>query len=374
MKALARASWLILQLASGLFALAWFVLARRGCPLLLTHHQDRDARGRDQQMGVLLDALAPRCIEVARVPLTRASLGRAVGARPCLPYAAIVVVARMLAPFARDRARVLAVRTRVVRMLLRLLHPPVVFLIDESGSGQPFVRASRGLGIRSVGIQHGDFAPGSVSYDRTVARDVVAADVLCVWSEWFRARLLAISSIYTAANTRVTGRLRPDAGAAATVARETLAVAVLGEANAEFDAAISPFVAALRADPSVVVEVHPHPAIAAAPRDLVATLRWCDVALGMRSSALLEALWWRRPIVVVDAGDGSNDWAAAGVAVACRQPSSVVAVCRAAARECEGLARARATVWGAPPGQVCQTHSSGSVAQVLEASRGPISG
>ncbi len=374
MKTLARGFWLLVQLAGGLLALAWFVMARRGCPLLLTHHQDRDVRGRDQQMGVLLDALAPRCIEVARVPLTRESLGRAMSARPCLPYAAIVAVARILAPRARDRARVLAARTRVVRSLLRLLRPRVVFLIDESGSGQPFVRASRTLGIRSVGIQHGDFAPGSALYDRASAHDVVAADVLCVWSDWFRARLLAISSIYTAVNTRVTGRLRYDSGEATGVAHEALAVAVLGEAKAQFDVAISPFVEALRADPSIVVEVHPHPAVAASARDLQATLRWCDVAVGMRSSALLEALWWRRPIVVVDAGEGSNDWVAAGVAAACRQPGSVVGVCRSAAREHEGLERARATVWGASPGQMCQTHSSWSVEQVIEASRGPVSG
>ena len=49
---------------------------------------------------------------------------------------------------------------------------------------------------------------------------------MCVWSDWFRGRLTAISPFYTAANTRVTGRLRYPRDDAARPPEPSLAVRV----------------------------------------------------------------------------------------------------------------------------------------------------
>lgn len=351
MKALARAFWLVVQAAWGCCLLPWLALTRRGRPLVLTHHGDRDAQGRDRQLGPLLDALGSRYVEVALVPGTAAASFARLrpGAPACVPYALLAVLGRLVRPFARDRSARLAGRAVVARWLLRSLRPRVVLLVDESGSGQPLVRAARALGIRSVGIQHGDFAPGNPQYDRTVSGEVAPADVLCVWSEWFRARLLAVSAVYTRANTDVTGRLRDPAPAAKARAGGALRVLVVAEAHPRFPAEFEPYLAALRADGALAVTVQPHPATAVPARDLAASLAWCDVAVGMRSSALLEATWHGRPVVVAGPDAARHALVTASVAIGCASPAGLSAACREAAADALRPRRAREFVWGSPP-------------------------
>ena len=74
-------------------------------------------------------------------------------------------------------------RTVVARWFLRLLRPRVLYLVDESGSGQPLLTAAHQLDIRVVAIQHGDFL-GNRQYCRGPggAFDLEPADLLCVWS------------------------------------------------------------------------------------------------------------------------------------------------------------------------------------------------
>ncbi len=345
MKALARAFWLAVQTGFGGALLIWLLAARRGRPLILTHHQDRDPTGRDRQLGPLLDALGTNRVEVALVPARAATTLARVrpGASAPVPYAFLVALAWLLRPFARDA------RTVVARWLLAALRPRVVFLIDESGSGQPFVRAARALGIRSVGIQHGDFAPGNAQYDHTAGRDVVPVDVLCVWSAWFQARLFAVSRIYTSANTRVTGRLRDPVVTAPVPADGRLRVLCIMEAGVGFAGLLAPYLAALRAAPDVDVSVQAHPSTATPSRSLADSLQWCEVAVGARSSALLEAVWHRRAIVVVDPTSGPPS-PAAEFAISCPSPAGLVDACRAAAHDATRREFAFARVWGdAPP-------------------------
>lgn len=346
-KQVARACWLIVQAAFGCAALAWLIATRRGRPFILTHHQDRDAAGRDRQLGPLLDTLGARRIEVAFVPGTALATWRRLrpGAGLVIPYATLRLIARVLGPISRDPS------ARAARWLLEALRPPVAFLIDESGSGQPFVRAARALGIRTVGIQHGDFAAGNPQYDGASAREIVAADVLCVWSAWFQARLLRISTIYTSANTRVTGRLRDPAPTTTPRDDDAVRVLVIGEADPDFAATVDPYLAALRAAGDVVVKVQPHPAESTRGRDLATALAWSDVVVGRRSSALLEALWHARPIVIVGVESAAHEFFAAGLATACAQPTALAAICRTICRTAEAgsVDPARAGVWGGAP-------------------------
>src|SRR5690606_18187515 len=198
----------------------------------------------------------------------------------------------------------------------------------------------------SAGIQHGDFLPGDPLYDGRLARDVVPADVLCVWSSWFRARLLSISAAYDEGRVRVTGRMRFPPPTEVPRDPRRLRVLVLGEAGDEFAAAVEPFLSALARDPDVEVAVQPHPARAQATRDLASALAWCDVALGMRSSALYEALFHRRPVVVACK---ERAHPLAGLVAFCPEPEHAAHACRQAAADPATLARARAVVWGDPP-------------------------
>lgn len=360
MTRLRRAFWLLVQAAYACAVLPWLIATRRGRPLVLTHHRDRDARGRDRQVGPLLDALGPQCFEVALIPArARESFTRLrPSSRPCLPYALLTVVGQL----GGTRARL-----RVARCLLFALRPRVAFLIDESGSGQPWVHAARAHRVRTVGIQHGDFAPGNPQYDRAAGRDLAPVDVLCVWSPWFQARLLAVSAIYTATNTRVTGRLRDDAVSTRRPGDTTMRVLVVGERGADHVATIAPYTRALRAAPTVELEVQPHPAVASPKRDLGAALSWCDVAIGVRSSALLEALWHERPVVIVGSEPHDHDLVAAALALPCADPEAIVDSCRAAMGDIDHLRRARAVVWGDPPADAARAILAAATAPQVSA-------
>lgn len=352
MTAVRRACWGAIHL--GWSVLAWLVLSatRRGAALVFTHHRDLDRDGRDRQLGPLVDRLAadPRgVVEVCYVPVgTDLLRALSIKRRPMVSYAALVAVARAFAPRARGHAERVAARVRVATWLLRSLRPRVVYLIDESASGQPLLRAARSLGIRTVGVQHGDFRDGDPVYDRRTT--ALPADAMCVWSEWFRSRLLAISPIYAESNTRVTGRLRAsevDVVPPASSGRRC--ALVLADDGQRFAVAAAPFLDALSRDGFDVV-VRPHPAGGTpAAKPLHEQLVGCDVAIGHASSALLEALRCERPVIVL-ALDGVADprrLVADGLATSCSQPSELAAACRAA---CELGAEARSVlrrrVWG----------------------------
>ncbi len=290
-----------------------FALTRRGAVLVFTHAHDLDHDGRDRQMGPLVDRLRAEgrpFFEVTFVALDGGATGWRRNARakrrPFVSWAALLVAGRIVG------------RERAARAFLALLRPAALFLIDESGSGQPLVRAARSLSIPSVGIQHGDFQPDNAQYANPRA-GTVPVDVLAVWSPWFRERLLRCSSSYDASNTRVTGRLRDPAPEP--VARDAGDVRVLlvSEAHDRFPVDVEPFLAALREARGIRLAIRPHPGEDAArwPVGEVARgtlseeLVRCDVAIGRASSALLEALWFGRPIVCVGAdparfvGDGA---------------------------------------------------------------------
>lgn len=370
MNAAQLAALVLLHAPWTLASLAWCALARRRGVLTLTHAADVDASGVDVQMGPLVAALAERAlprVPVVLVPLAaRAFLDTLRRERgPFLSQAVLFGAARLVA-LGRD---VHPARARIAGLVLRACAPRTAFLIDESGSGQMFVVAARGLGTRTIGIQHGDFQPRNPQYAALPGRPfrVQPADVLCVWSPWFQARLQACSPIYERANTRVTGRLAGVEQAGASPPAGDVGVLVLAEASAGFAAAVEPFLSALRAEPGLHFCVRPHPASPSAdwpaaheraPGSLHEALRAADVVVGIGSSALLEGLRHGRPAIVL-LTEGERDpagYVAAGVAVGCGAPSELAALCRrlagAEGAQAEALSVCR-TVWGgAPPDPV----------------------
>ena len=121
--------------------------------LVLTHAQDVDAEGRDQQMGPLVDALRARDTPLVRIVLVPLDAGamraaRASAGEPFLSLAALYAFGRLVG------------RDRIAGFVLWLADVRTCFLIDESASGQMWVRAARRRGARSVGIQHGDAGQG----------------------------------------------------------------------------------------------------------------------------------------------------------------------------------------------------------------------
>jgi hypothetical protein len=355
------------SVAGGLVAL----LARRRAFVVFTHAGDRDAAGRDAQMGPLVEHLrarGERVVEIVLAPLCGAVFAAAVRARRWpLSFAAIAAPARLLAP-GGDAAARLRARVRVAGWWLRALRPRAVFLIDESGSGQSLLRAARRLGIRTIGVQHGGFHAGDPVYDlRAGNPGIEPADVLCVWSEWFRDRLCSLSPIYGVANTRATGRLRfAPPPAPRSTDPDALRVLVVGEAGAQFAADIGPFVEALRAA-AVEVRERPHPAVGAAARSLAADLADCDAVIGRSSSALLEALHAHRPAIVC--GQDAAGWVAEGIAAGAREPAAVVATCRAAVSDRDALARARARVWSGGDVDAAAAIASAAVAPRVDCRR-----
>jgi len=337
-------------------ALLEFALFRRGGVLVFTHHPDVDGAGRDVQMGPLVDELRRRdrpLIEVTLVSLTGGLLRNLlVKRRPFVSHAALLAVARMLACWPgieRDRARDV-----VGRGLLRLLRPVEVFLIDESGSGQMLVRAARSLRIPTVGIQHGDFQRGNSQYGP--ASDAVPVDVLCLWSPWFRTRLLATSAIYGEHNTCVAGRMRYPQGEPARRPSERLVrVLLVSQADPGFRGAVEPFLRALRGDGGFRLAVRPHPGetpaswpaaeLARAP--LAQAIQEADVVVGVDSSALLEALWWHRPTVTLVAL-APEPPAPLVACAACGEPEGLSDLCRTLARDPRVVDERRALVWGGP--------------------------
>jgi hypothetical protein len=184
-------------------------------------------------------------------------------------------------------------------------------------------------------------------------------DVLCVWSPWFAERLHRISPIYDARNTAVTGRVRYDPPRVEPVAASPLRVLVIGEAGPAFANEVRPYLDALEAARGIATTFRPHPAIMAGREvervedSLAEAILANAVVVGIRSSALLEALWHERPVIVLgsQSGDIASDFASAGLASRCADPADLArAVFEAASPEGRANARrARDRVWGGAP-------------------------
>ena len=105
-----------------------------------------------EAMGTAITAIAKKM--GLSVTLTSTLGLMATKRRLFVSHAAILALARVLSlGKSNDRSR-----KTVARLLLRSLRPRAVYLIDESGSGQPLLCAARSLGIRVIGVQHGDVA------------------------------------------------------------------------------------------------------------------------------------------------------------------------------------------------------------------------
>ncbi len=341
------------------------VVFRRGGALVFTHYQDIDADGRDQQMGPLVDSLidgGERVVEICRVPLGPGLLhGLRFKRRLFVSQAILLAPAWLLSAGSTKRADWL--RRLTAWCLLWSVRPQVLYLIDESGSGQALLQAARMLGIRVVGIQHGDFAQSS-QYCLGDVSDREPADVLCVWSSWYRDRLLKSSPIYTNSNVRVTGRLRYSHEACADSKNSgqgrRLRVLVIGEHSVGFWDAMDPFVQALVGCDGFNVDIRPHPADTSsgalpASTSLTTALQDADIVIGNGSSALLEAVYWYRPVIACamdELGDGAG-YVRDGLAVGCDTPAHLAAICQQvfASDKHDKTRTAHDMVWGGTQGE-----------------------
>lgn len=355
-----RLFWTPLHLLWSILVVGVMVVFRRGGALVFTHYQDIDADGRDQQMGPLVDSLiddGERLVEICRVPLGPGLLhGFRFKRRLFVSQAILLAPAWLLSAGSVQRAERL--RRFTAWCLLWLVRPKILYLIDESGSGQALLQAARMLGIRVVGIQHGDFAQSS-QYCLSDVSDREPADVLCVWSSWYRDRLLKSSPIYTNSNVRVTGRLRYS-DEACTDSQDSrqgrmLRVLVIGEHSEGFWDAMDPFVQALVGCEGFDVDVRRHPAdmgSGALPTSMSLTtaLQDSDIVIGNGSSALLEAIYWYRPVIVCAVGELGDraGYVRDGLAVACDNPVDLAEICqRVFASDRHGeIQTAHDMVWG----------------------------
>lgn len=352
MKPLARIFWTPWHLIWSGLALAWFARTRGGV-CVFTHFHDVDQQGLDRQMGPLVDALLERgeaLVEWTLVPFGALLKNVRIKQRMFVSHAALLGLAWLLTLGTSDKRRRMRARVRVARWFLLALRPRALYLIDESGSGQCLLQAGRELGLPVVAVQHGDFAL-SQQYRPAPGGEfaVEPADVFCVWSPWFRRRLLEVSPIYGEANTLVTGRMRYEPPPPPPRA-DRIAVLVLAE-RGDWLVRIEPFLAAIAdcEDLTVVVRSHPAESGGQPLPSLTEALLASDVALGRASSALLEALYWERPVIVCP--DDPAGLAAAGIGRLCPHPSGLVELCRAAAGASGKTAAraARARVWGGSP-------------------------
>ncbi len=365
MKSLVRGFRFLGHLALSALSLAWFAGARRGAALVFSHEPDLEPDGADPQMGPLVEGLLARgrCVtEVTFVSLD-GGLWRNLRAkrRPFVSYAVLVAGAELLRALGLRREEA---RRAMGRALLGSLGTKCLYAIDESGSGQLLVQAARRRGIRTIGIQHGDFQPTNPQYSRTALAEktIEPVDVLCLWSPWFRERLLQVSPIYDATNTCVTGRLRffLQGRPAAAARSDRPKVLLMSEARVGFLEDVRPFVEALSETGDFDVLSRPHPAdppgrwgsMPLASGRLQEVLQGVDVVVGIGSSALLEALWAERPIVVLVHGPDPDPsgYAREGIGIACSAPSELPRICRECLRPPgEEFRRARERVWGGSP-------------------------
>lgn len=360
---LMRLFWTPFHVAWSCLVLALLCTTRRRAILVFTHFRDIvDAR--DTQMGPLVDELSERgekFVELTLIPFGFALIRNLVLKRRLFVSHTAVLALAWFGSFG-SAARTKRNRRIVSRWLLRALRPRVVYLIDESGSGQPLLLAARELGIPVVGVQHGAFV-GSRQYDATLSAsfDVVAVDTLCVWSEWYGRRLCAVSPIYDASNVRVTGRLRhaPAPGSATTPARPR--VLVIGERDTEYRDMVQPFLAALTAGGySVRWRTHPAERRNHASDSAADALRDHDIVIGSGSSALLEALYFERPVVILCSAsfDDPASFAREGLAWRCETPGELVERCGRLLRDpstADFVRRARTIVWGDASGKAASS-------------------
>jgi len=361
LRSIVRLVWCCVHVVWSLGALVVLCFRRRRAVCVFTHAPDVDADGLDRQLGPLVDRLradGTPCVEITFVALSRDFL-RCVGRRrgAFLSYVLIAGPAWLWAlPAADRRATRRAAGARVASLLFRLLRPRAVVLTDESGSGQPLLRAARRRGIPVVGVQHGDFQPDNPQYAQ--ATDVEPADTLCVWSPWFRERLLRISPIYTPERVAVTGRLRYPAPPPSERDGRELHVLLLSEASADFPGEVHDALRVLEGDPGIAVSIQPHPGedpgrwsgSVVRTSSLVTALQDCDVALGVGSSALLEALYHRRPAITLVTRERRDPSGYAGeeLVATCEDAGELAALCRALAgpESRAELEARRSRVWG----------------------------
>lgn len=330
-----------LHLVWSLPLLVYFSLFRRQAYFVLTHHQDIDSEGLDRQMGPLLDEMRSQdlaWIEVCYIPIGNLFDNLRKKRRPCLSYAAFLAITFFLS-WSRDSQRRKAAQDCVARRWLRFLQPQALFLIDESGSGQPFVRAARQLSIPTFGIQHGDFQPNNPQYspqdNKTFKKDSV--DCFCLWSSWFQKRLLQCSPIYDEANTLVTGRMRfaPTESTKADT-KNKIVVLLLAEAEGDFVEIVQPYLEHLSHEEGIKVLIQEHPAERHRERftfpvssvDLATNLQTSDVILGRNSSALLEAIYWETPVILLESNQGRSCYRDEGIGESCSDPSKLGSLCR----------------------------------------------
>ena len=111
---------------------------------------------------------------------------------------------------------------------------------------------------------------------------------------------------------------------------------------------------ALEAEPDIRIQVRAHPASGGSANgtSLDVALSQCDVVLGRGSSALLEALWFRKAVIVFrsETRDDPLGLVVSGLAMGCSSPATLSGLCRSVVADADAVSMTRATARAASSG------------------------
>lgn len=283
---------------------------------------------------------------------------------------------RRVARHTLGRARLLAAEIPRIQRLLRLMGVRRIIALDDSRHVNGLVAAARLEGIPSLGYMHGLFNryhPGLLCRGLGSQARRHGFDLLGVWSDYFRNRLLA-GELYDHEHSFVSGPIRQaveTATVASPVARrptdQPLRILLLSEPRARQDEVRSYVRRLLAAEGCrVVLKVRPGEAVphfrlrggqegshleVLRSGTVYEAFESCDVVVGTYSSVLYEAALALLPAVLLRTTFSyGHELVEDGLAELAERPEEVVeTVERAAALDLRERRRRRDALWGDAP-------------------------
>jgi 3-deoxy-D-manno-octulosonate 8-phosphate phosphatase (KDO 8-P phosphatase) len=277
------------------------------------------------------------------------------------------VAKNLVLPSALDSVRMI----EDFRGVLRLARPQSVVFIDDARYVHEVVAACHLTGIAAIGVQHGIhacFAPSFMARGFAAERNH-GFDRYLVWSPFFADRISNDSALFERDQMRIVGEAaqRAPEGEAAgrggdDLVRVLFIVETYDELQQELD--VYPYLRALGDDPRLHVTVKLRPGLTAPPyRAFDAShprmsvgagaidpfIRDADVVVGSWSTAILDAVYHQKPLVLFTTPqyDDPLRLADQGIAVTVKTPDGIVdAVYRSIEVAPARLREYRDVVWG----------------------------
>jgi 3-deoxy-D-manno-octulosonate 8-phosphate phosphatase (KDO 8-P phosphatase) len=279
------------------------------------------------------------------------------------------VAANLMLPAAAGSVRII----EDFRGVLRWARPQSVAFIDDARYVHEVVAACHLTGIAAIGVQHGIhacFAPSFMARGFAAERNH-GFDRYLVWSPFFAERISSDSALFDRDQMHIVGEAAQRAPESADKARERsgddllrvlFIVETYDQLQQELD--VFPYLRALGDDPRLQITVklrpglaeppyrsfdasHPRMNVGAGPIDPF--IRDADVVVGSWSSAILDAVYHRKPLVLFTTPqyDDPLRLSDQGIAVTAKTPDAIVdAVLRAVEVSPARLQEYRDTVWG----------------------------